>query len=158
MKNVNVLLLPEGVFSVKFSISMSASAGLVENGTLEYGLSYDTTSLTLSKNRQIISTRYELDPNVGVFKVVDSSLPYLFHEYIVRTSSSVFTISSEFTCSSVSSSSRVFPNICAMLPGEAIPKNRMNSAISSTFPSISAYCLPKNSWKSWKCGPRTFQW
>ena len=63
---MNVLVLPEGVFSVKFSISMAATAGLVENGTLEYGLSYDTVSMNLSKNRQIISTRYELDPNVGV--------------------------------------------------------------------------------------------
>ena len=98
LKNVNVLVLPEGVWSVKFSISISASSGLVENGTLEYGLSYDTTSLTLSKNRQIISTRYELDPNVGIFKVVDSSLPYLFHEYIVRTSGTTTNVNLNVKC------------------------------------------------------------
>ena len=98
MKNVNVLVLPEGVFRVKFSISMSATAGLVENGTLEYGLSYDTTSLTLSKNRQIISTRYELDPNVGVFKVVDSSLLYLFHEYIGRTFGTTTNVNLNVKC------------------------------------------------------------
>ena len=84
--NPNVLVLPEGVWSIKFSISISATAGISQNGTLEYGLSYDTVRLTLSKNRLIINTRYELDPNVGVFKMVDSSLPYIFHEYTIKTS------------------------------------------------------------------------
>ena len=80
LKNVNVLVLPQGVFTVRFSISMTCLA-VNENGTLEYGLSYDTTSMTLSKNRQIISTRYENDPTISNLKVIDSSLPYIFHEY-----------------------------------------------------------------------------
>ena len=98
LKNVNVLVLPEGVFSIKFSISMSATAGLEQNGTLEYGLSYDTVSLNLSKNRQIVSTRFELDPNVGVFKVIDSSLPYILHEYIVRTSGTSTNVNLNVKC------------------------------------------------------------
>ena len=85
LKNVNVLVLPQGVFTVRFSISMTCLA-VNENGTLEYGLSYDTTTLSLSKNRQIISTRYENDPTVSLLKVRDSSLPFIFHEYTVRTS------------------------------------------------------------------------
>ena len=85
LKNVNVLVLPQGVFTVRFSISMTCLA-VNENGTLEYGLSYDTTTLSLSKNRQIISTRYENDPTISNLKVIDSSLPFIFHEYTVRTS------------------------------------------------------------------------
>ena len=69
-----------------------------ENGTLEYGLSYDTTSMTLSKNRQIISTRYENDPTVSLLKVIDSSLPYIFHEYTVRTSGVATNINLNVKC------------------------------------------------------------
>ena len=98
LKNPNVLILPEGVWSIKFSISMSATAGISQSGTLEYGLSYDTVQLTLSKNRQIINTRYELDPNVGVFKMVDSSLPYIFHEYTIKTSGTSTNINMLVKC------------------------------------------------------------
>ena len=97
LKNVNVLVLPQGVFTVRFSISMTCLA-VNENGTLEYGLSYDTTSLTLSKNRQVISTRYENDPTISNLKVIDSSLPYIFHEYTIRTSGTSTNVNLNVKC------------------------------------------------------------
>ena len=83
LKNACFIDLPQGVFMVKFILQINSGASYNEKGTLEYGLSYDKTSITLSKNRLEINTRYEFNGNV--IANIESSQPYIFHEYLIRT-------------------------------------------------------------------------
>ena len=84
IKNASFIDLPEGVYMIKFVLQMTSDNTLNQIGCLEYGLSYDKVACTLSKNRLEINTRSGFDINTGVVNI-DSSLPYIFHEYLVRT-------------------------------------------------------------------------
>ena len=84
IKMVSFIDLAEGVYMIKFVLQMTSDNALPQIGCLEYGLSYVKISCTLSKNRQEIKTRSEFNINTGIVNI-DSSEPYIFHEYLVRT-------------------------------------------------------------------------
>ena len=71
---------------VKFVLQIVSNDTLNQTGTLEYGLSYDKIAMTLSKNRLVIDTRFETNVSTGYLVNIDSSQPYIFHEYLIRTS------------------------------------------------------------------------
>ena len=95
LKNACFIDLPQGVFMVKFILQINSGA-YNEKGTLEYGLSYDKTSITLSKNRLEINTRYEFNGNV--IANIESSQPYIFHEYLIRTNGTTTNLNLNVKC------------------------------------------------------------
>ena len=83
LRTYNYISLAAGVYSIKFVINFTLDAPyMVERGTLEYGLSYDQTAITLCKNRCLISTMTESIN--GVETLLDASLPFIEHEYLIR--------------------------------------------------------------------------
>ena len=83
---------------IKFVLQIVSNDTLNQTGTLEYGLSYDKTAITLSKNRLMIDTRYEFNVNTGVIVNIDSSQPYIFHEYLIRTYGTTTNINLNVKC------------------------------------------------------------
>ena len=82
---------------IKFVLQIISDNTLNQKGTLEYGLSYDKTAMTLSKNRLIIDTRFEFNMNTGIVNI-DSSQSYIFHEYLIRTYGTTTTINLNVKC------------------------------------------------------------
>ena len=90
-------MLTENDYMIKFVLQIVSDNTLNQKGTLEYGLSYDKTAITLSKNRLIIDTRSEFNINTGLVNI-DSSQPYIFHEYLIRTYGITTTINLNVKC------------------------------------------------------------
>ena len=97
LKTASFILLSEGVYMIKFILQIISNDTLNQKGALEYGLSYDKTAITLSKNRLIIDTRSEFNINTGLVNI-DSSQPYIFHEYLIRTYGTTTTINLNVKC------------------------------------------------------------
>ena len=56
LKTISYIELAEGVFMIKFILDTGFDVGVTDQkGTLEYGLSYDKTRITLCKNRLIVN-------------------------------------------------------------------------------------------------------
>ena len=97
---------------IKFVLQIVSDNTLNQKGTLEYGLSYDKTALTLSKNKVIIDTRSEFNVNTGVIVNIDSSQPYIFHEYLIRTYGTTTNINLNVKCISYDQSRKnTFTNL-----------------------------------------------
>ena len=104
LKTISFIELPEGVFMIKFVLDIGFDVGVTDQkGTLEYGLSYDKTRITLCKNRLIVNTRSQLDVNVGLVSV-NSSQPFIQHEYLIRTYGTITTINLNLKCISYDAS------------------------------------------------------
>ena len=112
LKTISFIELPEGVFMIKFILDIGFDIGVTDQkGTLEYGLSYDKTRITLCKNRLIVNTRSEFNIDVGAV-TINSSQPFIQHEYLIRTYGTITTINLNLKCISYDTS---YKNIATSL-------------------------------------------